>query len=180
MTPRLIDPATATNEDWPARSRQLRAYVEAFTRDGSQHLIANLRTRVMVLRVGDLALPLTINDSEYDNTYVCSPYTAFALYAKDEMRLLPGLLRVPLRCLTDISGVTLKTARINRMVQVNNWMLSTNLFPRFGPGGCPLPLAAITDMLTSAWPEHLIYVRSLNAWDNAPLCTQLIQAGLYL
>ncbi len=77
------------------------------------------------MRDGDTVLPLTVNDTEYGNAWVCSPYTAYALYSKEEMHLLESrVLRRGLAGLADGMGGVLKAARINRMVQVNNWMLS--------------------------------------------------------
>ena len=177
MSVRLCDPATMRDDAWPADSAKLRAYTQAFTALGSARLIRNLRTRVMVLCAGEVALPVTINDAEYDNAYVCSPYTAYALYSKEEMRLLESrLLRRALESVADALGSVLKAARINRMVQVNNWMLSTNLFPKKGL----LPVAAIAKALAEALPEHYICFRSLNGWDGGDLREAFVAAGYQL
>lgn len=177
MSVRILDPATMRDADWPTSESRLRAYSEAFSSAGSQRLISNLRTTVMVLRNGQLSLPLTVNDTEYDNSYVCSPYTAYALYSKEEMRLLSsGLLRRTLGAVVDAMGAVLRAARINRMVQVNNWMLSTNLFPR----GRTLPIEEMTEALIAAWPDHFICVRSLNGWDGTLLRESFSRAGYKL
>ena len=174
---RLLDPLAMKTGDWPAGSERLRAYAEGFAREGSERMIGNLRTRVRVLCVGDCALPVTINDAEYDNTYVCSPCTAYAPYAKEELRLLQGAwVRGALGGLADVTGAMLKTARISRIVHVNNWMLSTNLFSR----DAGLPIVAITAFLTGLFPEHFICFRSLNAWANAELMRQFEAAGYKL
>jgi hypothetical protein len=39
---------------------------------------------MMVLRDGDVALPVTINDTEYENSYVCSTLT-YTRYMRDEL-----------------------------------------------------------------------------------------------
>ncbi len=171
---RLLDPREMTATDWPVGSEKLRAYAEAFAREGAPPFIANLRTRVMVLCAADWALPVTINDADYDNCYVCSPYTAYAPYAKEELRLIrSAAARAALGGLADAAGALLKTARINRIVHVNNWMLSTNLYPE----GVALPIAAMVEFFAARFPGHFICFRSLNEWTNAPLLTQCRAAG---
>jgi hypothetical protein len=63
--------------DWPGGTEPLQAYATSFARLGADSLIANVRTRLLVLLDGDVAVPVTVNDAEYDNSYVCSPYTAY-------------------------------------------------------------------------------------------------------
>ena len=171
---KLLDPLTMTDGDWPSGSERLRAYVEAFARDGSARLVANLRTTVRVLCASDWALPVTINEADYDNTYVCSPYTAYAPYAKEELRLIDSTVaRRVLGLVASAAGVMLKSARINRIVHVNNWMLSTNLYP----AEVKLPVADIADFLALQFPDHFICFRSLNAWSNAELMAHCRAAG---
>ncbi|MBL9187663.1 MAG: hypothetical protein JNK23_09310 [Opitutaceae bacterium] len=170
---RLLDPREMTGGDWPPGCERLRAYTEAFAREGSGSLITNLHTRVCVLRGDGWALPVTVNDADCDNTYVCSPYTAYVPYAKEELRLINNtLVRVALGAVADAAGAMLKAARINRIIHVNNWMLSTNLYP----AGAELPVAAIAEFLTTRFPDHFICFRSLNAWSNAALLRQFSSA----
>jgi hypothetical protein len=177
MSAQLLDPATMDDGDWPAGYDGLRAYVEGFARDGSRRYISNLQTRVLVLRDGKTVLPATVNDAEYDNAWVCSPYTAYAVYSKEEMHLLPGrALRRGLAGLADGMGAVLKAVRINRMVQVNNWMLSTNLFP----GGAPPAIAGMTRALAAACPDHYICFRSINTWDGRETSAAFRSAGYKL
>ncbi|MBL9199482.1 MAG: hypothetical protein JNL39_03205 [Opitutaceae bacterium] len=163
---RLLDPREMTEADWPPGSGRLRAYVEAFAREGAPTFIANLRTTVRVLATADWALPVTINEADYDNTYVCSPYTAYGPYAKEEVRLIGNAVaRGALGVVADAAGAMLRAAQINRIVHVNNWMLSTNLHP----AGVELPVAAIAEFLAAQFPAHFICLRSLNAWSDASL-----------
>jgi hypothetical protein len=171
---KLLDPRAMVAADWPVGSERLHALAEAFARDGSESFIGNLRTRVMVLRVGERVLPVTINEADYGNCYVCSPHTAYAPYAKEELRLIKsGVARIALGGLADAAGALLKTARINRIVHVNNWMLSTNLYP----ANAALPVAAIAKFLAAQFPDHFICFRSLNDWSNAELMAQCRAAG---
>jgi len=84
---RLFDPTTMADSDWPAGSEAVRAFVEAICRHGSERFVSNVLTRMMVLRAGDVMLPVTINDTEYENSYVCS-LLAFTRIFKDELKLI--------------------------------------------------------------------------------------------
>ncbi|MDP3072748.1 MAG: hypothetical protein Q8N18_20805 [Opitutaceae bacterium] len=174
---RLCDPREMTDADWPAGSARLRAYVEAFAREGAERFIANLHTTVRVLRGDDWVLPVTINDADYDNTYFCSPYTAYCPYAKEELRLIDSAAaRAALGFVADAAGAMLKAVHINRIVHVNNWMLSTNLYP----AKADLPVAGIADYLAAHFPDHFICFRSLNTWSNAALLRQFAAARYWL
>jgi hypothetical protein len=164
--PALFDPRDGPPGGWPADHAQERAYLEAFAQQGSTALIANLRTKVMGLRSGARTFPVTINDDEYGDAYVCLPHTAYALYAKEELRLVDAGPWTPaLGLLASGAGAMLRAARVNRIIHVNNWMLSTNLHG----GWKGQDIDSIRDALISAYPDHLIAVRSLNTWSDAPL-----------
>jgi len=164
--PDLFDPMHGPSDGWPKGAEMERAYLEAFARDGARALISNLHTRVLGLRVGPRILPLTINDAEYGQAYVCLPHTAYALYAKEELRLVDAGPWTPvLGALASGAGALMRAAQINRIVHVGNWMLSTNLHA--GWRGDELP--AIRAQLASQYPHHLIGLRSLTAWGDAAL-----------
>jgi hypothetical protein len=174
---RLLDPTSLSATDWPPGAEALQAYATAFAQLGSTCLIANVRTRVLVLLDGNVVVPVTVNDAEYDNSYVCSPYNAYVVYARDELYLLPHpALRIALGGVLDAAGAALRRARINRSVVVNNWMLSTNLYPLQWKPDVP----ALTATLTRAYPDHAIIFRSLNRWTNAALLDRLVGAGYKL
>lgn len=169
----LFDPATGPRAGWPAQCPD-RAYLEAFARYGSTAMIANLRTQVRGLRSGDRVFPVTINDAEYGDAYVCLPHTAYALYAKEELRIVnAGPMTPALGLLASGAGALLRSARINRIVHVNNYMLSTNLHG----GWCGKDADAIRDLLVQHYPYHLIAVRSLNDWSDAGLWRRFSEAG---
>ncbi len=177
MSVRLLDPATMTATDWPAGSEMLRAFTGGFAQQGVTRLVANLRTELRLLHTGHAVLPVTINEADYGNTYTCSPYTAYATYAKEETRLLRDRWWCPaLGALADSAGAVLKAARINQMVQVNNWMVSTNLLRRDATWN----LDAITEVLREKFPQHFICFRSLNAWSDAALLGQSRASGYKL
>jgi hypothetical protein len=176
MAVALLDPLVTKNSDWSPGSDGLRALAEAIRRHGSAKFVSNINTRMMVLRDGNVMMPVTINDAEVDNSYVCSLPT-YARYAKDELGLIGN------RAIEALTGkllagieITLRLARLNKTVFVNNWLVSTNPYPM----GWTPDLKSITGVLTSAFPDHFICFRSLNEWDNRSLCKGMELAGYRL
>lgn len=137
----------------------------------------NLATRSELLRAGELTMPAAVNDGEPDNAWVCSPLTTYYRYALEEMqRNLHPLLSKPLALLCHACGHALERARIDRAVALNNWLLSTNLYP-------PLqlqPLGRLVDAALQRWPRHALWFRSLNAEQNGDWLEALRALGFVL
>jgi len=170
----LFEPAEGPSGGWPPGAAAERAYLQAFARSGSPALIANLRTEVLGLRSGERIFPVTVNQAEYGDAYVCLPHTAYALYAKAELRLVDAGPWAPaLGLLADAAGVVLKAIRANRIVHFGNWMLSTNLHG----GWDGAEIAEIRATLTGRFPDHILAVRSINAWSDAALARRLCEDG---
>ncbi|WP_395645465.1 hypothetical protein [Terricaulis sp.] len=171
--PELFDPAIGPRAGWPADCGLERNYLEGFAH-GSTPLISNLRTTVTGLRAGARIFPLTVNESEYGDSYVCLPHSAYALYAKEELRIVKAGAWTPaLAALASSVGATLRAARVNRIVHINNYMLSTNLHGDWSGED----LDAIRDLLVACFPDHFIAIRSLNPWSNAALLQRARQSG---
>jgi hypothetical protein len=169
MRPELFDPLTWTNAEGPELT-----YLREFAAAGSRALIANLTTQVLGVRHADRIFPVTVNHAEYGDSYVCLPHTAYSLYAKAELALVDtGRWAGMLGVLADASGAVLRAASINRIVHLDNWMLSTNLHNGWTGRGIP----EIRSLLIDAYPSHILAIRSLNAWSDAPLMARLREDG---
>lgn len=163
--------------DVAARNRIAADYVAAFERAGSRALIANLDTQVMLHRWGEQLLPLTVNDGARGETFVCSPRVGYRDYPLDELAHFPNRALVPpLRLLIKGIGVLLDRCEVDRVVHVNNWMMSTNLPVALDPALAVAQTAA----LSAAWPSHLLAIRSLTRRHSAPLIDALRAAGWIL
>ena len=131
MRLRIFDRSSLDEADWPqdADGDYARRYLEPFLADGPRAYVANADTRMLVLRVGDVALPMTRSDGQPGNSYVCSPYAQYVTYALEELRALrsPRLERL-LALLVRPLGAFLRRSGLDRAVLVNNWLLSTNLY----------------------------------------------------
>lgn len=170
----LFDPSVGPSVGWPDGAGAERAYLEAFAAHGSTQLVSNLRTHVLAIRSGARILPVTVNNAEYGDAYVSLPHTAYALYAKEELRIVDaGPFTPALRWLASGAGAMMRAGAMNRVVHVNNWMLSTNLHN----GWAGDDIAAIRALLVERLPHHLIAVRSLTEWGDAALLTRCRQDG---
>ncbi|OKP94336.1 GNAT family N-acetyltransferase [Paenibacillus sp. P46E] len=162
--------------NWPDTEygRYAQQYVSALLEHPVEHFIANVRTAVKVVAVDGLPIPISVNEAEYANSYVCSPYTHYVSYAHEELALLNNrLLEETLAALLRGMGHLLKTARFNRVVQVNNWLLSTNLYPPVNPD----QLLKVLDFLRSEYPGYTILFRSLSQETSGPIMDALSGYG---
>ncbi|MCF7853053.1 MAG: GNAT family N-acetyltransferase [Simkaniaceae bacterium] len=152
------------------RERSLiRHYVAGLIREGAESYVANVKTKVIFLRVDDYLLPLTINESEYENSYVASAYAVIP-YAEEEMeRHGKPWLKWWLKPLFFLLKRWLKWAKINRMVIVNNALFSTNLYESLTAE----QIGAITVFLRERFPAYTITFRSLNERINPFLTNEL-------
>ncbi len=153
---------------------QLGSYFDLFLTGNSQSLIRNVETDCWVVSTMRAAFPVSINNDEYENAYVCSLYTAFIPYAYQEVEKVPNfLLKIFLRGIIFLFNHILKIIKINRVVQINNWMLSTNLYlkDRYDD------LDELTTQVLSVFPDHYILFRSLNKYTNEPIIERLKDVG---
>ncbi|MEI7024855.1 GNAT family N-acetyltransferase [Paenibacillus sp. y28] len=175
----LYDCDSLERIDWPDTEdgRYAKAYLEPLMREGSRRFLRNVETTLVVARIDDLVLPLTINEGEYNNAYVCSPYTHYVTYAKQELALLnrPTVER-SLSVLLDALGYLMKKSHLNRVVHVNNWLLSTNLYPRISGSQARAVLNAVRD----AFPGHAIVFRSVCPSLHPEMTAALREAGCKL
>ncbi|AMW84870.1 hypothetical protein RCO22_20035 [Pseudomonas yamanorum] len=140
-------------------------------------LIGNVITRMALLDTGTQQFPVSITEGlePDDNCYVVSPQTAYSGYAREEIkRLGRPWLTWPLKILTQGVNHLLRRANVDKLVQVNNWLLSTNLYP----GDWDITeLSAITALLRRTFPDHGFGFRSLNDFSNRELRLNLESLG---
>ncbi|MBU6302595.1 MAG: hypothetical protein KGS60_13650 [Verrucomicrobia bacterium] len=155
----------------------LRGWFGPLLRHGTLWCAPNLETRCAFLRVGDREFPLTVNDREWENSWVCSPYTHYVSYAREEVtRAMPGAIGIPFALLLSGLGAWFRAARLNQVVMVNNWLMSTNPWPDEEP----VWLKKGIEALQRRWPDHALVFRSLNGKENPALLEALRRSGARL
>ena len=175
----------------------LTTVLASWMRQPSSDFASNVRTKLMALRVDDLILPMTLNDTAIEthndhqnetgnetendaqprNSYVVSPMSHFVTYAKEELRELkhPTLERI-LEVLLNGLGGLLHWGELDKLVQVNNAFVSTNLHPKLEFA----QVSAITAKLERRFPNHGIAFRSVHAYGASRLPEFLLEAGYRL
>jgi hypothetical protein len=141
-----------------------------------EQAIRNVSTNIAVLDTGAHCFPMTINHGvDQDNSFVVSPHTTYARYAKVELeRLNKPFLTWPINVLLYGVDRYLQAAQIDKIVQINNQLVSTNLYPKDWHGD-DAPL--ILDFLLSQFPEHALGFRSLNTVQHGVLIEKLQKLG---
>ncbi|MEU7831922.1 GNAT family N-acetyltransferase [Nonomuraea sp. NPDC049129] len=137
-----------------------RDYLVPLVEHGTEAFVTNVATTYGVLLVdGRIVLPVSVNDGEQGNAWVCSPYTHYVTYAGEELRVLgSGVLRAVLAAALAALGALCRWAELDRVVLVNNWLLSTNLYPAIEPAH---ERAAIR-FLRERFPGHAVGFCSVN------------------
>jgi hypothetical protein len=153
------------------------AYLRIHRQQPTRPFIANVQTHVDAIDAGGVLFPVTVNEDELDNAWVCSPFTTYASYAAEEInRLGHPLITAPLKCVVASVGGWLRRASIDRVVAINNWMVSTNTYP-------DLAAVKLDQVLAEAvhrWPAHAIWFRSLNSVHHADWLRELSDRGCIL
>lgn len=182
MTPtvRRYTRANLAALDWPATpdGDYARRYLTPFILEGPERYLANVHhTEMQAVRVDDVVLPLTLSEYHPDNSYVCSPYTHYITYGQEEFRTLGNpAAEALLRALFRPLGAWFRRAAFDRVAFVNNWLLSTNLYPALRPAAA----VAVLEHLAAAFPDRAILFRSLDTASNPELCAALRARGCRL
>lgn len=175
----LFDSNTIEQLIWPNSEEGLFAkkLLIPLVKDGAATYFHNIKTEMMVLKVDDLVLPITINDFESDNSYVCSFYNYYiGLGSINASTIKNKLLRYLTTKVLSSLGIILKLGNIDKIVYVNNWLFSTNLYPKLEQ----IQILSIREFIQERFPKHAIVFRSINEVDqNCPL-KALVDSNFHL
>lgn len=153
-------------------------YIAPFAKNTTA-LISNIESKTGLLNCNDdYFLPFTVNNTEFNNSYTCSPYTAYIPYGIQEANNLDNqLIRWVCQNTLPFLEQYLIRQKINKNIHINNWLLSTNLYPR------DIETINISDLIestVSVYPDHAIILRSLNQYTNANLMQVLLSHNFLL
>lgn len=159
---------------WPetADGDYARRYLLPFLTDGPQVYMRNVHnTELLVAQAGETVLPLTVTDFHPDNSYTCSPYSHYISYGGyGEVKELGNpaaewLIRAALHPV----AWYFRRAGLDRVVYVNNWLLSTNLYP----GLDEATIRALAQALPARFPDRTVIFRSVDERANPRLLQTL-------
>jgi hypothetical protein len=169
----LYDINNLETSPWPHTldGQYAQNFLTPFIEKGVSQYIENVQTDLRVLVCDGLVLPITVNNAEYENSYVCSPHSYFISYAKDSLGFLSqAWLRYSMSALLVGLGKFLRKFHINKVVTVNNWLFSTNLYPQLQP----YQIKQIVQFLKQSFPDHALVFRSVDPYTS-PICYETLQ-----
>lgn len=159
---------------WPdsTEGQYAKSYLYPMIKKGARHFIDNTDTEVIAIKIDDMVFPATINNAEYENSYVCSPYTLYVNCGFEKVNTIQNkFLRNFCLFFLNFFKRTMQSGKINKVIFVNNWLFTTNLYPEITED----QIQAIKEALIEKYPDHAIAFRSLTQYDNAsslPLFTK--------
>lgn len=157
---RLYDRTTLYCCSWPknAQGEYAKNYLAPLMMQGVNSYIKNVQTNLYLLVWDQIILPITVNDTEYENAYVCSPYSYYISYASHSLDFIEQKwMQASIKFVLAGLGKVLKTFQINKVVSINNWFCSTNLYPHLSEA----QLKKITSFLQERFPHHALVFRSI-------------------
>ncbi len=142
-----------------------RRYLLPLMLDGAQKYIRNVyNTQLMLAKVDEVIIPITLSDFHIDNSYTVSPYSHYVSYGGFEE--VKHLNNPPVEALIKLLMVPIawyfRKAELDKVAYVNNYLLSTNLYPSVNSD----QLSALSEALPRWFPDRVIVFRSVDEKKN--------------
>ena len=151
-----------------------KSWFKIFHQHPMSHLIRNIWADIVVASNEEMFIPITISRPHPKNAYVVSPFSHYVTYAQKEIgKLKPHALAWTLATVTRGLGHYLQRGHIEPIVYVNNWLLSTNLYPSLTAEQINLLHSTLLDQ----YPKMPIAFRSIDETGNEPLFRHLLALG---
>jgi len=171
----LFTRATIENMKWPETEDgdYARRYLFPLVLNGPQTYIRNVhKTEMMIVKIGETVLPLTVTDFHPENTFTCSPYSHYISYGgyEEVQRLKNPPLEWLIKLLLHPLAWYFRQSSFDRVVYVNNWLLSTNLYPKLTPE----QINTLSEALPAWFPDRAIVFRSVDNFRNPILYNNLL------
>lgn len=161
----LYDKNTIDDLKWDKqnKAKEIKDFFTPLIKNGVKEYIDNIDTQMYLLKIDDLVLPVTVNEEQYENSYVCSPYSYYVSCGVESLKNVRS--RVVKRALSTLLwgfDKLFKIGKLNRVVIVNNWFFSTNLHPKLNAE----QVDEIKRHLRELFPTHAILFRSIQSYTG--------------
>jgi hypothetical protein len=151
-----------------------RRFLSPIIAEGSRAFVKNADCQPGIAIADGILLPFTVTEFLPDNSYICSPFNHYVTYAQEELRNLGNRpLEIVLAWVLRGLGQLLNPRAFDKVVMVNNWLLSTNLYPQMDG----TTATSMLQMLVEHFPDHAIAFRSLDRFRNPHLVEALMAHG---
>lgn len=152
---------------WPSTpdGDYARRYLLPMMLDGAQKYIKNIyNTRLMLVKVDEIIIPITISDFHPDNTYTVSPYSHYVSYGgfEEVKHLNNPPVEALIKFIMNPVAWYFRRTELDKVLYVNNYLLSTNLYPSVNSG----QLSALSEALPKWFPDRAIVFRSVDQKKN--------------
>jgi hypothetical protein len=130
----------------------------------------------MIAKVDDILIPITISDFHIQNTYTCSPYSHYISYGgfEEVKHLNNPPVEVLIKLIMHPAAWFFRQTDLDKVVYVNNYLLSTNLYPSINAD----QLEALSEALPKWFPDRVIIFRSVDTRKN-PHVYEALQKNNY-
>lgn len=156
---------------WPENDADvwLKQVILSLTKDNIDKYIKNIKTDIKILEVEGCFIPLTINETEYANSRVCSIFSHLLAVEKEAKKHLKQPLQFLLRPLFTLAKVLFKIAKMNKIVAINNLPFTTILHESLSKN----QVQKIVGFLTRQFPKYVFVFRSINSYTDGELINSL-------
>jgi hypothetical protein len=167
MKPELFTRENIHAITWPSTpdGDYARRYLLPIMMDGAQKYIKNVyNTQMILAKVDDVILPITVSDFHPDNSYTCSPYSHYVSYGgyEEVKHLNNPPVEALIKLLMGPIARYFRSTDLDKVAYVNNYLLSTNLYPSVNSD----QLSALSEALPTWFPDRVIVFRSVDAKKN--------------
>ena len=176
-SPNFYDANNIHTIDWPNTEwgQKCRDYFVPMILNGSKQYVSNADVPISILKIDDIVLPIVEAVDGRGNSYVCSPMSNYIYYPREEVEKIDSkMLRMSILAALKLLRGYFHQAKIEKVVYVNNWLLSTNFYP-------DLSINTIQDVIEAVkkrYPNRAIVFRSLNGiLDGGRLMEILKESG---
>lgn len=177
ISPQLYDARTIDDLPWPStlEGEFAKTYLIPLVKGKIQEYIPNASTRLEVVTINEHIIPITINEAEYDNCYLLSSYY-FIAELQEKLREKGLFFRSIFSPFLKLCAAFLKKIKINQVVVINNWLLTTNTYPKLTNE----EIEAVSNFLQKQYPKHFQMFRSLNTYREGETLNALKNAAFRL
>jgi hypothetical protein len=152
-----------------------RVLVPLMTDDLQKYFRNIYNTTLMAYQIGETIIPATVTDFHPQNTYTVSPYSHYVSYGglEEVKHLNKPVLEALIKALMIPVARFFRDTELDKVVFVNNYLLSTNLYPSINSD----QLSALSEALIGQFPDRVIVFRSVDQKKNPHIYQRLEALG---
>jgi len=150
-------------------SHFVKQYFSWILKNGTEKYIKNIDVEIKLLEVDDFLVPLSFGNSKL-NCYTTSLTSIFVYWKFELYNISNFFLKFISKFLFNFLIFFWKVIKIDNIVYVNNFLLSTNLYPNFTEQN----IKDINLFIKKHYPNKIIFYRSLNYKTNQNIINNLL------